>query len=136
LEASGVRTNSNRLIAMKRRIDDFTVVATFKYDGVHRRNSKAIVNSGVETTLGDSGDTTENNYRSGGRVIQIGNGSQGLVEGAAFNQQIVWGPGGCDPVLIDIYANQGHGPAVNARFSAIRPSIRAGVAGCPCIRRS
>jgi len=73
-------------------------------------------------TLGDGGNATEHYYpghatfrgakallrdggrcprrRVQGRVIQIGSGSQGLVEGAAFNQQIVWGPGGCDLVPV------------------------------------
>ena len=66
----------NRLVGVTRSIDDETSVATYAFDGLHRRASKAVTNTGPEELAGDGGETTVHfYYDSQWRILETRNGS-------------------------------------------------------------
>ena len=48
----------NGLVKVTRSIDAETTVATYAFDGLHRRTKKVVSNTGIETVFGDGVDTS------------------------------------------------------------------------------
>ena len=59
-----------------RSIDAETTVATYAFDGLHRRVSKVVQSTGIETVFGDGGENTVHfYYDSQWRILELRNGS-------------------------------------------------------------
>src|ERR1043166_8695657 len=77
-----------------RRIDAKNTVATYAFDGMNRRVSKVITNSGAEVRKGDGGNTTVHFYYDNQwRIIETRNGSNQTtaqwVMGTQYTDEII-----------------------------------------------
>jgi len=88
------------LVKVTRRVDAFTEVAAYEFDGFHRRMSKSISNSGTETVAGDGGGATARYYYDNEwRIIETRNGSNQAT------RQWLWGTQYIDElVFMDVNA--------------------------------
>jgi len=76
----------NRLVETTRRVDAYTTVATYAFDGQNRRTQKAVTNSGILAAAHDGGDEAVHYFYSNQwQILETRNGSD------QSTAQYVWG---------------------------------------------